>query len=177
MLVKVFSSTYRGIEATLISIEVYITQGIRFFIVGLADNAIRESQQRIEADLSNNGFGWPHFRVVINLAPADIRKEGTHFDLPLAIGILAASNQVSPDKLNEFTLSWESFCKHTREEEGLIKCKMIDKGDSHYEIEMNWSEQFYLNLFTKGEWYNFLHGAINVLGNEAIITQKHIHSA
>ena len=102
MLVKVFSSTYRGIEATLISIEVYITQGIRFFIVGLADNAIRESQQRIEAALSNNGFGWPHFRVVINLAPADIRKEGTHFDLPLAIGILAASKQLDTSRLERY---------------------------------------------------------------------------
>lgn len=88
MLVKVYSSTYRGIEATMISIEVHITQGIRFFIVGLADHAIRESQQRIESALVTNGFGWPHYRVVINLAPADIRKEGTHFDLPLAIGML-----------------------------------------------------------------------------------------
>ncbi|MDX2429295.1 MAG: YifB family Mg chelatase-like AAA ATPase [Bacteroides sp.] len=102
MLVKVFSSTYRGIEATLISIEVHITQGIRFFIVGLADHAIRESQQRIEAALSNNGFGWPHFRVVINLAPADIRKEGTHFDLPLAIGILAATAQLNTSRLEHY---------------------------------------------------------------------------
>ncbi len=102
MLVKVYSSTYRGIEATLISIEVHITQGIRFFIVGLADHAIRESQQRIEAALSNNGFGWPHFRVVINLAPADIRKEGTHFDLPLAIGILAATRQVDTSRLEGY---------------------------------------------------------------------------
>lgn len=84
---------------------------------------------------------------------------------------------LDPDKLNEFTISWESFCKHTQEEEGLTKCKMMDKGKSLYEIEMNWSEQFYLNLFMKGEWYNFLHGAINVLGEEAIITQKQIHSA
>ncbi len=102
MLVKVYSSTYRGIEGTLISIEVNITQGIRFFIVGLADNAIRESQQRIESALSNNGFGWPRFRVVINLAPADIRKEGTHFDLPLAIGILAASGQVGKSLLEHY---------------------------------------------------------------------------
>ena len=101
MLVKVYSSTYRGIEARLISIEVHITQGIRFFIVGLADNVIRESQQRIEAAITNKGFEWPRFRVVINLAPADIRKEGTHFDLPLAIGILAASGQVDRSMLEE----------------------------------------------------------------------------
>jgi len=86
----------------LISIEVHITQGIRFFIVGLADHAIRESQQRIESALTNNGFGWPRYRVVINLAPADIRKEGTHFDLPLAMGILAATNQVSSSKMRDY---------------------------------------------------------------------------
>ena len=102
MLVKVFSGTTRGIEAFPVSIEVNITQGIRFFIVGLADHAIRESQQRIESALTNNGFSWPRFRVVINLAPAGIRKEGTHFDLPLAIGILAATGQVETGRLGDF---------------------------------------------------------------------------
>ena len=95
MLIKAYSCALMGIGAIRISIEVHITQGIRFFIVGLADHAIRESQQRIEAALSNNGFDWPRYRVVINLAPADLRKEGTHYDLPLAVGILAASGQVS----------------------------------------------------------------------------------
>ncbi|MCP4313149.1 MAG: ATP-binding protein, partial [Bacteroidetes bacterium] len=107
MLVKVYSSAFRGIEGTMISIEVHITQGIRFFIVGLADHAIRESQQRIESALVTNGFGWPRYRVVINLAPADIRKEGTHFDLPLAIGILAASRQVDSTKLEEYLILGE----------------------------------------------------------------------
>jgi magnesium chelatase family protein len=86
----------------LISIEVNVTQGIRFFIVGLADHAIMESQQRIESALFNNGFEWPRFRVVINLAPADLRKEGTHFDLPLAMGILAATRQIKSSKLGEY---------------------------------------------------------------------------
>ena len=107
MLVKTFSSSLQGIRAILISIEVNITQGIRFFIVGLADHAIRESQQRIESALTNNGFDWPRFRVVINLAPADIRKEGTHFDLPLAVGILAASNQVRSDRLKDYLILGE----------------------------------------------------------------------
>jgi len=107
MLVKTFCCTLQGIRAILISIEIYITQGIRFFIVGLADNAIRESQQRIESALSNNGYNWPHFRVVINLAPADIRKEGTHFDLPLAVGILAATGQVSTDRLEDHLMLGE----------------------------------------------------------------------
>jgi len=102
MLVKTYSCAVRGIEATKIAIEVNVTQGIRFFIVGLADHAIRESQQRIELALTNTGFGWPRFRVVINLAPADIRKEGTHFDLPLAIGILAATHQVSSALLGDY---------------------------------------------------------------------------
>ena len=107
MLIKAFSCALMGIGAIKVSIEVHITQGIRFFIVGLADHAIRESQQRIEAALSNNGFEWPRFRVVINLAPADLRKEGTHFDLPLAIGILAASGQVSDRHLKDYLLLGE----------------------------------------------------------------------
>jgi len=107
MLIKAFSSSIHGISAIKISIEVHITQGIRFFIVGLADHAIRESQQRIESALSTNGFEWPRYRVVINLSPADIRKEGTHFDLPLAIGILAASNQVSASRLSDYLILGE----------------------------------------------------------------------
>jgi len=107
MLIKTFSSSVLGIKAIKISIEVHITQGIRFFIVGLADHAIRESQQRIESALSTNGFEWPRYRVVINLSPADIRKEGTHFDLPLAIGILAASHQVSTSRLNAYLILGE----------------------------------------------------------------------
>lgn len=107
MLVKAFSCAVIGIGAIKISIEVHITQGIRFFIVGLADHAIRESQQRIESALSNNGFEWPRFRVVINLAPADIRKEGTHYDLPMAIGILAATKQVSSSRLGDYLILGE----------------------------------------------------------------------
>ncbi|MCK5068686.1 MAG: YifB family Mg chelatase-like AAA ATPase, partial [Bacteroidales bacterium] len=107
MLVKAFSCAVIGIGAIKISIEVHITQGIRFFIVGLADHAIRESQQRIESALFNNGLEWPRFRVVINLAPADIRKEGTHFDLPLAVGILAATQQVSEERLAEYLILGE----------------------------------------------------------------------
>lgn len=107
MLIKAFSSTLQGIGALKIVIEVHITQGIRFFIVGLADHAIRESQQRIESALMTNGFQWPRYRVVINLAPADIRKEGTHFDLPLAVGILAASEQVSSAKLRDYLILGE----------------------------------------------------------------------
>ena len=107
MLVKTFSCTLQGIRARLVSIEIHVTRGIRFFIVGLADHAIRESQQRIESALVTNGFEWPRFRVVINLAPADIKKEGTHFDLPLALGILAATRQVRHEKLGDHLLLGE----------------------------------------------------------------------
>jgi magnesium chelatase family protein len=107
MLVRTYSGAVRGIEATRITIEVHVTQGIRFFIVGLADHAIRESQQRIESALTNNGFAWPRYRVVINLAPADMPKEGTHYDLPLALGILAATRQVDPGLLADYLLLGE----------------------------------------------------------------------
>ncbi len=107
MFVKTYSCVLQGIGAVLISIEIYITQGIRFFIVGLADHAIMESQQRIESALNNSGFKWPRYRVVINLAPADIRKEGTHFDLPMAAGILAATKQMKLNRLKDCLLIGE----------------------------------------------------------------------
>ncbi len=107
MLVKSYSGVLKGIRAVRITIEVNVTQGIRFFIVGLADHAIRESQQRIESALAQNGFIWPRYRVVINLAPANIRKEGTHFDLPIALGILAATSQVSAERLQNFLVLGE----------------------------------------------------------------------
>ncbi len=84
--------------------------------------------------------------------------------------------ELEPDKVNEFTLSWKCFCDHAMETEGLSSCKMIDMGDKHQEISMTWSERYYLNLFMKGEWYDFLQGAVNVLGDKSIITQKDIQS-
>ncbi|MEN8203494.1 MAG: YifB family Mg chelatase-like AAA ATPase [Bacteroidota bacterium] len=107
MLIKTYGSAIHGIHAIKITIEVNISQGIRFFIVGLADHAIRESQQRIETAIINNNYQWPRYRIVINMAPADIRKEGTHFDLPLAIGILAASKQVFADRLKDYLILGE----------------------------------------------------------------------
>lgn len=107
MLVKTFSSSLHGINAVKISIEVNISQGIRFIIVGLADHGIRESQQRIESAIINSGLDWPRFRIVINLAPAHIRKVGSHFDLPLSIGILAASGQVTDKNLEDYMVFGE----------------------------------------------------------------------
>ncbi|MCK4921416.1 MAG: YifB family Mg chelatase-like AAA ATPase, partial [Bacteroidales bacterium] len=107
MLVKVNASSVHGIDATTIRVEVNVAQGAKFFIVGLADNAVKESQQRIDSALKNNGFSWPGKRIVVNMAPADIRKEGSAFDLSIAIGVLAASDQIKTEKLSDFVMMGE----------------------------------------------------------------------
>lgn len=107
MLVKVYGSTVSGIDATLITVEVNIAQGVNFFLVGLPDNAVKESQQRIDAALKNNGYRIPGMMITINMAPADIRKEGSSYDLTLAIGILAASNQISSEKVKDYIIMGE----------------------------------------------------------------------
>ena len=107
MLVKTFGSALFGIESIPITIEVNIGKGIQFFLVGLPDSAVKESQQRIEAALSNVGLKYPKQKIVINMAPADIRKEGSAYDLPIAIGVLAASGQVDHSRLEEFIIMGE----------------------------------------------------------------------
>lgn len=107
MLVKTFSGTVFGIDATIITVEVNICQGINFFLVGLPDNAVKESHQRIKAALSNNNLQFPGKEITINMAPADIRKEGSSYDLAIAIGILAASEQLNPDRLCSYILLGE----------------------------------------------------------------------
>ncbi|MDD4143645.1 MAG: YifB family Mg chelatase-like AAA ATPase [Prolixibacteraceae bacterium] len=107
MLVKTYGSAVNGIDATIITIEVDVTRGIKFMIVGLPDSAVRESQQRIESALRLNGYKWPGFKIIVNMAPADIRKEGSAYDLPLAAAVLAASNQVKGDLLNKYVLMGE----------------------------------------------------------------------
>jgi len=89
MLVKTFSSAVFGIEATTITVEVNLGIGINFYMVGLPDSAVKESQQRIRAAFTNNDLKFPGRELTINLAPADMRKEGSHFDLAIAIGILS----------------------------------------------------------------------------------------
>ena len=94
MLVKTFGAAVQGINATIVTIEVNVSKGIRFLHVGLPDNAVRESHERISSALIYTGHDFPHQQIVINMAPADIRKEGTAYDLPMAIGILAAWNKL-----------------------------------------------------------------------------------
>ena len=107
MLVKTFGSAVYGINATTVTVETNINPGINFLLVGLPDNAVKESQQRVDAALKNNGFKMPGKSIVINMAPADIRKEGSAYDLTIAIGILAASGQIISDKVNEYIIMGE----------------------------------------------------------------------
>ncbi len=107
MLVKSFGSAVYGINATTITIEVNVGQGIKFFLVGLPDNAVKESQQRIQTALKNTGYRVPGKEITINMAPADIRKEGSSYDLPIAIGILAASEQLKGEKISDYIIMGE----------------------------------------------------------------------
>lgn len=107
MLVKTFGAAVQGIAATIVTIEVNISQGIRFLIVGLPDNAVRESHERIASALAFSGKRLPGKQVVINMAPADIRKEGSAYDLPLAVGILAASGQIRSDTIEQYVIMGE----------------------------------------------------------------------
>ena len=107
MLVKTFGAAVFGIDATTITIEVNLAQGINFFLVGLPDSAVKESQQRIKAAFTNNNFKYPGKEITINMAPADMRKEGSVFDLPIAIGILASSEQLPNDELENYVILGE----------------------------------------------------------------------
>lgn len=107
MLIKVFGAAVQGIDATLITIEVNSSRGCMFYLVGLPDSAVKESHQRIISALQVNGYRMPTSNIVINMAPADIRKEGAAYDLPLAIGILAASEVIQSDKLERYLLMGE----------------------------------------------------------------------
>ncbi len=97
MLVKTFCAAVMGLEATTITIEVNMTRGVMFHLSGLADTAVKESYDRIRAAISNIGLKPPTAEITINLSPADIRKEGSGYDLPLAIGILGAHNKIASD--------------------------------------------------------------------------------
>src|SRR5512136_2627925 len=107
MLIRTFASAVTGIDAVTVTIEVNVSRGIRFFLVGLPDVAVKESQQRIESAIRSLGFHWPGKQVVINMAPADIRKEGSSYDLPLAMGVLAADEKVAGHELGSYILIGE----------------------------------------------------------------------
>lgn len=107
MLVKCYGAAVQGIDATTITIEVNISLGIRFFMVGLPDSAVRESHERILSAFTYNGYKFPKQQVIVNLSPADIRKEGASYDLPLAMAMMAANKQISDDKLSCYIIMGE----------------------------------------------------------------------
>lgn len=107
MLVKTYGAAVQGINATIVTVEVNVSQGIRFLHVGLPDNAVKESHERINSALNYSGMKMPKMQIVINMAPADIRKEGSAYDLCLATGILAASNQLISDNLDKYIIMGE----------------------------------------------------------------------
>ena len=107
MLVKVYGAAVQGVSATIVTIEVNTSRGMKFFLVGLPDAAVKESYERIRAALSNTGHKVPTSQITVNMAPADIRKEGSAYDLPIAIGILAASEMVTSDRLHRYLIMGE----------------------------------------------------------------------
>lgn len=107
MLVKTFGSAVYGIEAITITVEVNIAAGTKYFIVGLPDIAVKESYFRIESALKNCGFRMPRQQVVVNMAPADIKKEGSSYDLTIATAVLAASGQIEAENLDKYLIMGE----------------------------------------------------------------------
>lgn len=107
MLVKTYGAAVQGIDATPITIEVNCSKGIKFFLVGLPDASVKESRERIISALQVNGYKYPRRQIIINMSPADIRKEGSDYDLPLAIGILAASETINNEKLADYIIMGE----------------------------------------------------------------------
>ncbi|WP_127845723.1 YifB family Mg chelatase-like AAA ATPase [Psychroflexus aestuariivivens] len=107
MLIKVFGSSVFGVEAATITVEINMEKGIGYHLVGLPDNAIRESSFRIQAALKNNGYKFPGKKIIINMAPADMRKEGSAYDLTLALGILAASSQIKDVGIGDYIIMGE----------------------------------------------------------------------
>ena len=107
MLSKTFGSAVYGIDATTITVEVNVLQGTKFFLVGLPDSAVKESEQRVESSIKHFGFNMPRKKVVVNLAPADIRKEGSAYDLPIGLCILKASSQIIAPDLEKYLIMGE----------------------------------------------------------------------
>src|SRR5262245_10006432 len=108
MISKVFTSATFGVNAYVIEVETHLDKNIPgFSIVGLPDSAVRESRERIIAAIRNSGFEFPLRKITVNLAPADIRKEGSAFDLPMAVGILASKGEIATEKLQQIMLLGE----------------------------------------------------------------------
>ena len=108
MLARVLSSAVMGIDAYIVEVELDISDGLPFFAtVGLPDSAVKESRERVTAAIKNSGFYFPSSRITANLAPADVRKEGSAFDLPMALGVMAATGQIQTDNFERILVLGE----------------------------------------------------------------------
>ena len=107
MLSKVFTAAIQGIEAYPVTIETLVEKGATFTIVGMADTAVKESYQRMVSAINHSGIQFPRKRIVINLAPADVKKEGAYFDLPMAIGVLTSNENIPLDAVEGCMLMGE----------------------------------------------------------------------
>ncbi len=107
MLVKVHTTAVQGLNAIPVTAEVNTSRGVMFFLVGLPDNAVKESHERVVAAVQNSGYDFPVQNITVNLTPADIKKEGSAYDLPIAIGVLATAHEVNPDRLNRYMMVGE----------------------------------------------------------------------
>lgn len=107
MLVKAYASAVHGVEAFQVTVEVNVAGGFGYALVGLPDNAVKEGRERVEAAITNTGYRFPRGKLTMNLAPADVRKEGSAYDLTLAVGILAANGQMPPELLDQFCIMGE----------------------------------------------------------------------
>lgn len=96
MLIKTYGAALQGIDALIVTVEAFAEPGFSFSLVGMADTAVKESYQRVQSAIMQSGFKWPRRRLVVNLSPADVRKEGAAYDLPIAVGILASCEQIAP---------------------------------------------------------------------------------
>ena len=107
MLVKTYCAAVNGLDVNTVTCEVSMSRGVQFHLTGLADAAVRESFDRIKAALVNNGYKMPTMDITVNLSPADIKKEGSGYDLPVAIGLLAANGKVTDERLEKYMLVGE----------------------------------------------------------------------
>ncbi|MFT6216519.1 MAG: magnesium chelatase family protein, partial [Roseivirga sp.] len=107
MLSKGYGAAVYGVDAKIITIEVNIVQGTKFWLSGLPDSAVKESEHRIESAIKHFDYRMPRQKVVVNMAPADIKKEGSAYDLPIALGVLTASSQIHADDLEKYVVMGE----------------------------------------------------------------------
>ncbi|MEQ8154055.1 MAG: YifB family Mg chelatase-like AAA ATPase [Clostridiaceae bacterium] len=167
MTVKIKSGTVSDLKGIVVDVEIEILRGLPSFnIVGLADQSIRESKERIKAAIINSGYKFPLGKIIVNLAPANVKKMGSVLDLPMAIGILAASSQISADHLEDFLIAGElSLGGEVKEIKGLfpILQEGISKGINKFIIPRE--NQYQSNFFCKGEIYlmESLRNTINYL--------------